>query len=72
MPKYTEARKKANKAWDSENLDRISIALPKGDKDIYKSHAESCGESLNAFIKRALQNQLERDTEKTQKDPKTP
>ena len=54
MANYSKARKNANKNWDSKNLDRISIALPKGSKDALKAHAESQGESINAFIKRAI------------------
>ena len=54
MANYSEARKNANKNWDSKNLDRISIALPKGSKDALKAHADSQGESVNSFIKRAI------------------
>ena len=59
--KYTEAQKKSAKKWDAANLDRISIALPKGQKNIIKAHAEGRGESVNAFIGRAIENQMERD-----------
>lgn len=38
--KYTAARKEGNRKWDAQNLDRISIALPKGQKDKIKAHAE--------------------------------
>lgn len=61
MASYSEARKNANKSWDSKNLDRISIALPKGSKDALKAHAESTGESVNAFIKRAITEVTEMD-----------
>ena len=61
MANYSEARKNANKNWDSKNLDRISIALPKGSKDALKAHAESTGESVNAFIKRAITEVEEMD-----------
>ena len=61
MAKYTEARKTANKNWDSKNLDRISVALPKGSKDALKAHAESNGESVNAFISRAILEVTEMD-----------
>ncbi len=62
MPRpYTEKRKKSNQKWDAENLDRISIALPKGRKEIIKDHALQRGESVNAFIIRAVDNQMERD-----------
>ena len=61
MAKYTEARKTANKNWDSQNLDRISLAMPKGSKEALKAHAESMGESMNAFINRAVMEVAEMD-----------
>ena len=61
MANYSEARKTANKNWDSKNLDRISIALPKGGKDALKAHAEKNGESVNLFIKRAIEEVTEMD-----------
>lgn len=61
MAQYTEKKKESNRKWDAANLDRISIALPKGQKDIIKAHAESHGESVNGFITRAIENQMERD-----------
>lgn len=59
--KYTEARKEGNRKWDAANLDRLSIAVPKGKKDLIKAHAESRGESVNAFINRAIDETMERD-----------
>lgn len=61
--KYTDARKEGNRRWDAANLDRLSIALPKGQKDIVKAHAASRGESVNAFIGRAIDGQMVRDKE---------
>lgn len=61
--KYTEAKRDGNRKWDAANLDRISIALPKGQKDIIKAHAESMGESVNGFIARAIENQMKQDSE---------
>ena len=62
MPqKYTEARKEGNRRWDSANLDRLSIALPKGSKETIRAHAERQGESVNRFIIRAIAETLERD-----------
>lgn len=61
MASYSEARKNANKNWDNKNLDRISIALPKGSKEALKEHAEGQGESINAFIKRAIMEVTEMD-----------
>ena len=59
--KYTEARKEGNRKWDTANLDRLSIALPKGSRETIKAHAAAQGESTNAFIKRAIDCQMERD-----------
>ena len=55
------SRKNANRNWDSKNLDRISVALPKGGKDALRAHAESMGETVNAFIKRAIAEVTEMD-----------
>lgn len=52
--------------WQSENCERISLVVPKGQKEIIKSHADSKGESLNGFIKRAIDETIERDGNKTQ------
>lgn len=59
--KYTEARKRGNRKWDAANLDRISIAVPKGQKDVIKSHAEAHSESVNGFINRAIEETMQRD-----------
>ena len=59
--KYTDAKRDGNRKWDAADLDRISIALPKGQKDIIKAHADSVGESVNGFISRAIDNQMEQD-----------
>ncbi len=60
--KYTEGIKKSNRNWDAANLDRMSLALPKGSKDTIKAHAEAHNESVNGFIGRAISETIERDT----------
>ena len=59
--KYTEAQRQSAKKWDAVNLDRLSLALPKGSRETIKAHAAALGESTNAFIKRAIDCQMERD-----------
>ena len=61
--KYTEARKEGNRKWDTANLDRVSVAMPKGKKDIIKAHAEKNGESVNGFVNRAINETIQRDGE---------
>ena len=57
MRKYTEAQKKSAKKWDAENLDRVSVALPKGMKaDIKAAIGE--GGSVNGFIREAVEARL--------------
>lgn len=56
--KYTKARKQGNQKWDAANLDRISVALEKGKKDMIKAAAACHGETMNQYIKIAIDNRL--------------
>lgn len=44
-----------------EKMDEMKVRVPKGEKDKFVAHAESRGESLNAFIVRAISETMERD-----------
>lgn len=57
--KYTEARKENNKKWDEANLDRISIAIPKGQKEIIRVAAQAHGESINEYIRKSIVMRIE-------------
>lgn len=48
------------------NYDRINVTMPKGRKDMIKAHAETRGESVNAFVNRAINEAMARD-ESTEK-----
>lgn len=61
--KYTDAQKRSAKKWDAANLDRVSVAMPKGKKDMIKAHAGTRSESINAFINRAIDEAIERDSD---------
>lgn len=61
--KYTEARKEGNRKWDAANLDRVSIALPKGKKDAIKTAAAISGESMNQYIINAVEQRMAREKE---------
>ncbi|MDE5767864.1 MAG: ribbon-helix-helix protein, CopG family [Oscillospiraceae bacterium] len=56
--------KKAVAKYKAKAYDRIEILVPKGDKEKIKAHAEKQGESLNAFIKRAIRQCMEDDSYK--------
>lgn len=62
-PKYTEAKKRNNRKWDAANLDRVSIAMPKGKKDDIKEAASAAGESMNQYIINAVDQRMKRDKE---------
>lgn len=62
--KYTEARKAGNRKWDAANLDRISVAAPKGTKERWKAAAIAQDKSLNQLIVEAVDNQISQDRRK--------
>ncbi len=49
--------------FSKDHYDRVYLRITKGEKDRLKAHAEYHGESLNEFIKRAISEQICRDTE---------
>lgn len=57
----SESKKRANKKYDSKAYDQMMVRVRKGDKAIIAAHADKHGESINAFLKRALYNQMEFD-----------
>ncbi len=57
----TKAQQRAVNKYMKDNYDRVNLTLPKGQKDRIKAHAESRGESVNAFINRAISETLERE-----------
>ncbi|MGM9588025.1 MAG: hypothetical protein ACI3VA_11150 [Candidatus Limivicinus sp.] len=64
MEKYmaiSDSQKRAVAKYNAANYDRIELRVEKGKKDIIKTHAEKKGESVNAFINRAIDETMERD-----------
>lgn len=47
--------------FNAQKYDRITIMTPKGQKEVIRAHAESRGESVNAFIQRAIAEAMKRD-----------
>ena len=56
-----KAATKAKNKYNAENYERIALNVLKGQKDVIKAHATAQGESVNGFINRAIDNQIERD-----------
>lgn len=49
--------------WISKAKDRINLLVDKGQKETITNHAKAHGESLNAFINRAIREAMERDNQ---------
>lgn len=60
----SKAQQEATTRYNKKNYDRFIVTVPKGTLDGLKEHALSRGESVNAFMKRAIQNQLDADTKR--------
>lgn len=57
----SKAQQKAVAKYMLNNYDELKIRVPKGKKDVLKTHAKSKGESLNGFVNRAIDEAVERD-----------
>ena len=56
----SKSKLEANKRY-LDKQDEICIRLPQGKKDLIKKHAQKHGESMNAFISRAIDETMKRD-----------
>ena len=57
----TKAGQAAVNKYVKNNYDRVNVTMPKGKKDLIKAHADTRDESVNGFICRAIEKQIERD-----------
>lgn len=60
-PKNSPARIAANNRYAEKAYDRINLAVPKGQKQIIAEYAKKHGESVNAYIIRAVKAQMENE-----------
>ena len=62
MTKGYEQRKASNERYlATQDTIAIRVSKESGLKDMIRSHADSMGESVQAFILRAIQTQMELD-----------
>ena len=47
--------------WQAEHTDRIYLIVPKGKKTEIKDYAASKGESINAFINRLINTEMQKE-----------
>ena len=60
MASKTENQKKSQRDYMSKQ-DLFQVRMEKGKKEIIYAHAKRQGESINAFINRAIDEAMERD-----------
>ena len=65
MP-ISKAQQTAVNKYMKKNYDRVNLMLPKGQKEVFQTHATNRNESLNAFVNRAIDEAIERDKSKTE------
>ena len=57
----SKAQQKAVTKYVKAKYDRVGLTMPKGQLDTIKAHAAAQGESVNGFINRAIDHEMERD-----------
>ena len=55
---YTQAGNKAVQKYSAKAYDRLAIRVKKGEADKIKAHAESLGLSLNAYINKLIEEDM--------------
>lgn len=58
--KKTDKLIKYNNQFNKENYDRISLMIAKGKKEQIQAYAKQNGESVNGFINRLIDTEIER------------
>lgn len=61
MSPASKAQQKAVNKYMKSSYDRVNLVMPKGKKDIIQAHAAQQGESVNAYINRAIDEAMQRD-----------
>ena len=57
---------KYNNEFIKQAYDRINLTVPKGHKEKIQAAAALCGESVNAYINKAISDRMERDNSSQQ------
>ena len=61
MP-YTDAQKEATARYNKKKHDRISVVVPKGQRQVIADFAAKQGKSLNRFIRDAIDEQMNKSS----------
>lgn len=61
--RYTPAQKAATEKYLANNTDRITLRMPKGDKDIWTQAAQAANMSLTQYIIAAVEARINQEPE---------
>ena len=61
MPPVSKEHQEYTAKYVKENYDEFKVRTPKGKKNQVQEYIMSTGESMNAFINRAINEAMERD-----------
>ena len=61
----SKAQQRAVNKYVKKNYDEVKLRMPKGKKDVIQVHAAQQGESVNAYINRAIDEAMQRDDSAT-------
>ena len=64
----SKAQQRAVNKYVKNNYDEIKLRMPKGKKEIIQAHAAQRGESVNAYINRAIDKAMSEDDSSTRTD----
>ena len=60
----SDAQRKARDKWLTEKVEDVKFRVPKGKKAKIQAHATAQGESVNAFLNRAVDETIANDARK--------
>jgi predicted HicB family RNase H-like nuclease len=66
MPPVSKEHQEYTAKYVKENYDEFKVRTPKGKKTQVQKHSVNTGESMNAFINRAIDEAMERDKQAQQ------
>lgn len=58
---YNEASYKAANEYKKKNIKRVPLDMQIADYEKLKAAADACGEKVNEFIKKAIQQRMDRE-----------
>ena len=61
MTRDPNARTRASNKYNKKNYDRMTILVPKGEKEKIKNYAAHLGVSLNHYVVRLIKADMERE-----------